>query len=162
FDLRRGRQWDGWPPGTTNLVFDATLEHYARSDTEGNASVRRVADDVELARIPAVRKDIDVRGGSSPEGGSSVLYGTAAGPMITRGVEWRSGQTVFAQEAVSTRGQEGSGWVHWLPDSRRFILYHHAPPCLGYRVYDAATGKATVHVKEGGPYYQLHVHPHGK
>src|SRR5260370_27100204 len=34
------------------VAFDADLERYARSDSKGNLSVRRVTDDWELARLP--------------------------------------------------------------------------------------------------------------
>lgn len=54
-DVRMLREWEGAPAGTLDgLIFDATLEHYARSDNHGNISVRRVADDQELARLPGV------------------------------------------------------------------------------------------------------------
>src|SRR5262249_28927918 len=51
-DLRIAKEWDGWPPGTTGLNFDAQLKSYARCDVKGNISVRRVADDQELAHLP--------------------------------------------------------------------------------------------------------------
>src|SRR5262249_26338942 len=51
-DFRLAQEWDGCPPGTAGVVFDATLERYARSDTKGNISVRGVADDGELVRLP--------------------------------------------------------------------------------------------------------------
>ncbi len=38
-----------WPEGSSVVVFDDRLEHYARSDRQGNITVRRVADDVEIA-----------------------------------------------------------------------------------------------------------------
>jgi serine/threonine protein kinase len=51
-DVRRAKWWNGFPAGTTVLAFDARLEQYARSDERGNLSVRRVADDQELALLP--------------------------------------------------------------------------------------------------------------
>jgi serine/threonine protein kinase/WD40 repeat protein len=39
------------PEGTTFAAFDATLDHYARGDRQGNISVRRVEDDAEVAHI---------------------------------------------------------------------------------------------------------------
>ncbi|HEV3078773.1 MAG TPA: protein kinase, partial [Gemmataceae bacterium] len=51
-DLRLAKAWDGFPPQTTALAFDMKLEHYARSDNQGNLSVRRVADDRETVRLP--------------------------------------------------------------------------------------------------------------
>jgi WD40 repeat protein len=46
-DARVERQWEGQPPGTRTVAFDAELRRYARCDAQGNVSVRRVADDHE-------------------------------------------------------------------------------------------------------------------
>ena len=51
-DLGKDREWDGYPPGSAGVCFDHRLERYARSDSQGNISVRRVADDHELALLP--------------------------------------------------------------------------------------------------------------
>jgi WD40 repeat protein len=51
-DVEVVKEWPGWPPGTTDLRFDGALERYARVDKQGNVSVRRVADDTEIVRIP--------------------------------------------------------------------------------------------------------------
>src|SRR5205085_1986021 len=48
-DLRVAREWDGFPTGSFSIDFDGSLTHYARTDRQGNVSVRRVADDVEIA-----------------------------------------------------------------------------------------------------------------
>jgi serine/threonine protein kinase/formylglycine-generating enzyme required for sulfatase activity/WD40 repeat protein len=40
------------PAGSAGLVFDPDLEYYARSDLQGTISVRRVADDQEVASLP--------------------------------------------------------------------------------------------------------------
>jgi serine/threonine protein kinase len=50
-DVEVVHQWQGWPAGTANLAFDSALERYARADNQGNVSVRRVADDVEIACV---------------------------------------------------------------------------------------------------------------
>jgi serine/threonine protein kinase/WD40 repeat protein/tetratricopeptide (TPR) repeat protein len=50
-DLRRAKSWGGFPSGTAMLAFDARLENYVRSDARGYLSVRRVADDEELATL---------------------------------------------------------------------------------------------------------------
>jgi hypothetical protein len=51
-DLRMGKAWDGYPPGSNGFALDAKLERYARGDEKGNISVRRVADDQEIVRLP--------------------------------------------------------------------------------------------------------------
>jgi hypothetical protein len=50
-DLSPIQTWDVWPAGTTSVCFDGRLERYARGDRQGEISVRRVADDVEIARL---------------------------------------------------------------------------------------------------------------
>jgi WD40 repeat protein len=51
-DLRLAKEWEGDPKGTTMIGFDQDFERYARSDPQGNISVRRVSDDVELMKLP--------------------------------------------------------------------------------------------------------------
>jgi len=51
-DLGVAHQWHGYPHGSAGVCFDARLELYARSDDAGAITVRRVADDSELARLP--------------------------------------------------------------------------------------------------------------
>jgi WD40 repeat protein len=51
-DLRIDREWEGFPPGNDVLIFDDTLERYARRDDTGAISVRRVADDNEIRLLP--------------------------------------------------------------------------------------------------------------
>jgi serine/threonine protein kinase/WD40 repeat protein len=53
-DLEQVHAWDGYPPGSNGLAFDAAFERYARGDVSGAVSVRRVADDVELLRLAGV------------------------------------------------------------------------------------------------------------
>jgi serine/threonine protein kinase/WD40 repeat protein len=51
-DVTVAKEWDGWPAGSLHLDFDGTLEHYARVDRQGVVSIRRVADDTEIHRLP--------------------------------------------------------------------------------------------------------------
>jgi WD40 repeat protein len=51
-DVRIGKEWDGYPPGTVYLAFDRSLSRYARCDEHGNLSVRLVEDDTEIANLP--------------------------------------------------------------------------------------------------------------
>src|SRR5262249_54542928 len=46
------KEWEGWPEGSRTVVFDPTRERYARDDERGNVTVRRVADDSEIASRP--------------------------------------------------------------------------------------------------------------
>jgi eukaryotic-like serine/threonine-protein kinase len=51
-DLRLARQWDYGIPRCYGLAFDAELGRYAFSDAQGTISIRRFADNRELARLP--------------------------------------------------------------------------------------------------------------
>src|SRR5262249_8914340 len=78
------------------LAFDAGLECYAFSDRKGNISVRRIADDQELARLPGeglVARCIRF----SPKGDRLIVrYNPPPGksPFKARVWDWRRGQTV--------------------------------------------------------------------
>lgn len=50
-DLRLAKSWDGFPPGTQVMAFDSELKQYARSDLQGNITVRRVANDQEIVGL---------------------------------------------------------------------------------------------------------------
>jgi hypothetical protein len=51
-DLRVIRQWEGHPHIDSGVAFDPRLKRYARSDNDGNVTLRHVADDVEALRLP--------------------------------------------------------------------------------------------------------------
>jgi serine/threonine protein kinase/WD40 repeat protein len=53
-DLRLEREWEGNPPGTNGLGFDARFERYAWSFKDGGIRVCRVDDHRELLRLPAL------------------------------------------------------------------------------------------------------------
>lgn len=50
-DVRTAKEWKGAPSGAVGRGFDRTLERYTQSDRNGNVSVRRVSDDVELWKL---------------------------------------------------------------------------------------------------------------
>ncbi|HLJ96543.1 MAG TPA: WD40 repeat domain-containing serine/threonine protein kinase, partial [Gemmataceae bacterium] len=51
-DLYLAKQWPGFPPGSAMVDFDDRLEIYARTDQQGNCSIRHVAGDQEVALLP--------------------------------------------------------------------------------------------------------------
>jgi WD40 repeat protein/tRNA A-37 threonylcarbamoyl transferase component Bud32 len=51
-DMRIVRQFEGFPPGSRGVGFDSALARYARGDVQGNISIRRVSDDVEVQHLP--------------------------------------------------------------------------------------------------------------
>jgi WD40 repeat protein/Tfp pilus assembly protein PilF len=50
-DLHLAHEWPGSPRGTYHVDFDDALERYARSDTRGEITIRRVAGDAVLYRL---------------------------------------------------------------------------------------------------------------
>src|SRR5262249_18282596 len=55
-DMEVEKEWGAWPSGWGDTDLDARAERFAQSDAQGNISVRRVADDVEIARLPSSGK----------------------------------------------------------------------------------------------------------
>jgi serine/threonine protein kinase len=53
-DVRLEKEWEGHPAGTNGLGFDARFEHYAWSFKDEGISIRRVADQQEVLRLPAL------------------------------------------------------------------------------------------------------------
>jgi WD40 repeat protein len=51
-DLYLARRWEGFPSGSVAVDFDERLKLYARTDQEGNCTIRRVAGDREVVRLP--------------------------------------------------------------------------------------------------------------
>lgn len=52
-DLFPGYHWHGYPSDSYGVAFDESLTLYVRTDTHGNASLRRVVGDEEVLHIPA-------------------------------------------------------------------------------------------------------------
>jgi WD40 repeat protein/Flp pilus assembly protein TadD len=53
-DVRRIHAWKGWPAGSVAIDFDTTLERYARTDSDGKTSIRRVIGDEEQSTLPGI------------------------------------------------------------------------------------------------------------
>ncbi|HZU35957.1 MAG TPA: protein kinase, partial [Gemmataceae bacterium] len=125
-DLRLARSWEGNPPGTMAVVFDADLEHYARSNARGDLSVRRVSDDTELARLPGP--------------GTHAYYlkyspdGRYLAALYDRSSDLHVWDVLDKRLAFHT---EIYGGMDFSPDSSRVALY--TSPAGGIRIYDLAT-----------------------
>jgi WD40 repeat protein len=65
-DFRPIQTWDVSPAGSTGVSFGGRLERYVRTDRQDNISVRRVADDVEIARLAPPGQQTSAR--LSPDG----------------------------------------------------------------------------------------------
>jgi serine/threonine protein kinase/WD40 repeat protein len=55
-DLQPAKTWQGLPRGSKYYDFEPTLEVYARVSGEGELTVRRIADDAEIAKLTGVPK----------------------------------------------------------------------------------------------------------
>jgi serine/threonine protein kinase/WD40 repeat protein len=125
-------EWPGYPLGSRGTPgFDADLGRYARSDSEGTISVRRVADDQELARLPSPGS---ARGAVfSPDGHLlAAVYWRQIPDSSTnfRLWDWRRGKVVF-QPSFPVHS------VTFSPDGRHFAL-------------GQSDGTVTLHDSAGG------------
>ena len=75
-DLHMLKEWEGWPEGSRGIVFDDTLQRYARLDSHGNITVRRVADDVEIAARSGEGPTVTL-GGFDKGGRALILFDAA-------------------------------------------------------------------------------------
>jgi serine/threonine protein kinase/WD40 repeat protein/tetratricopeptide (TPR) repeat protein len=113
-DVRLVKEWPGSPAGTGDAMsFDANFEHYARCDAKGLISVRRVADDQELARLDSGR-----RGHASlllsPDG--NLLVGLNDWHLTMLVWDWRRGGIVFQL------GPPEKTYALFTPDSRQLAV----------------------------------------
>src|SRR5829696_6015231 len=58
-DLHLSGLWVPWPADAHNIDFDGSLSFYARTNSRGDCSVRRVADDAEMFLIPGTGAPAD-------------------------------------------------------------------------------------------------------
>jgi serine/threonine protein kinase/WD40 repeat protein len=65
-DVRVVKEWDGWPAGSDSITFDPAFTYYARSDTRGKVTVRRPADNQEVAHLDGAGYAVAIR--FSPDG----------------------------------------------------------------------------------------------
>jgi WD40 repeat protein/Flp pilus assembly protein TadD len=117
-DVRLVKEWQGCPPGTHyDPVFDGHLERYARGEDQGAISIRRVADDQELARLPGPgRAAVFLK--FSPRGDLlAVAYAAPAlaQERIFRLWDWQRGaivwQATFAPAAAADFSPDGAQLV---------------------------------------------------
>ena len=118
------------PPGVIAIAFDATMTRYAFRFRNGTISVRRVADDEEVARFQARGYDGIWVFGFSPDGR---YLATTQLPSLALTV-WDIDRRAIA---VEDPGPIDRG-ARFSPDSRRIAVAHVDGDLL---VYDLATGR---------------------
>ncbi|HEY1376823.1 MAG TPA: WD40 repeat domain-containing serine/threonine protein kinase, partial [Gemmataceae bacterium] len=136
-DLYVERWWAGRPAGSTWLSFTADLATYARVDGDGAVSVRRVEDDAELHRLPALGGPGRTR--LSPDGRSLFVYQMAE---PARGQLWDLTARPPAVRAEMSDLDLYFG-CSYRPDGR-LVAVAHAGGVIS--VYDPATGRRVHHL----------------
>jgi WD40 repeat protein len=131
-----GEWWEGHPTGTLWVAFDPAFERYARANTEGNVSVRRVADDAELLRLKGWGP-LDWQGLSfSPDG--RFLHHRCSHPdgrLKVYRLEGTAAEVVLEGTTSSLRTE-----VAFSTDSRFFATCHWKDESV--TVYDLQSAKA--------------------
>jgi serine/threonine protein kinase/WD40 repeat protein/tetratricopeptide (TPR) repeat protein len=150
-----GEEWPGFPPGSEGpLAFAADLERYARGDSQGTLSVRRVAGDQELARLPGPGKNA----GNlwfSPDGGLlAVEYNPLPGRPTNFAVwDWQRRAKVFEPPFPVSRSSAA-----FSPDGRHLALGQAGGKV---RVYEVGTWKGVKGLAVGFRPGLLAFHPDG-
>jgi tetratricopeptide (TPR) repeat protein/WD40 repeat protein len=75
-DIHITHSWPGFPPDTYRAELSHDFKLYARTTRQGDCSVRRVADDVEIARLPKLGESARATFGP---GRLLVFYGESSG-----------------------------------------------------------------------------------
>jgi eukaryotic-like serine/threonine-protein kinase len=152
-DIEVAREWDGHPPGTSEVDFDADLEHYARKDEKGNVSVRRLADDVEIARLEGI----------GPVGWPAIALSPDGRFLAQRGLPNPNGRlklwkldgpkpALVLEDATAGYHLAGA----FRADSRQLAI---ARPDSTVRLYDTATGCLVKQWPVTGPVERVAFHP---
>jgi WD40 repeat protein len=142
-DVQVAQEWDGWPPGSAALDFDAALRHYARSEVGGAVSVRRVSDDEEIARLPG--PDSESWPLLSPDG-RFLAVGVSDHRRPIPATVWRLGG---GPPVPVLDGAAKVGWARdFSPDGRSFALGFEDGTAL---VYELSGGKPLRELKPTRP-----------
>jgi WD40 repeat protein len=115
-DLEVAKEWDGYPAGTDVVEFAPLFTHYARSDLQGNVSIRRVKDDEQIDRIRGEGKRVGLR--FSPDGQYLAVLAQFQ-PTFALQV-WQLGG---AEPRLVVDEPANTGWsFDFTPDSRQIII----------------------------------------
>jgi serine/threonine protein kinase/WD40 repeat protein len=129
-DLRKLREWAGFPEGTHYVVGDHALERYARGDQQGNVDVRRIADDSQVVQFATGVGPMWLE--FSPD--DRYLSGCVdPGSAVVK--VWKIGPAMAAEVLLVSNNV---GPVCFSSDSRQFAV---APKGL-VQVYDLSGGEA--------------------
>jgi serine/threonine protein kinase/WD40 repeat protein len=164
-DLRVAKTWEGHPPGTLAFDFDANFERYVRFDHLKNvASVRRVADDSEICRIPEFGQSREPEPVLSPDGqflglldGRWVGLKDGGGPLLKVWRVTRKGAELLLEEPgqalrfspdssrVATVRADGRLRVYELPSVKQLQQWQTGPSSWALAFHPAGTQLAVRH-----------------
>ncbi len=159
-DLQISKTWE-IPPGTAMGAFDARLERYARYDSKGNISIRRVADDQEIVHVPAFGLPMAF----SPNGqflavrydGPSAVHVWDLRPEKGTGPLNAKGPVPFSVlRTPSPPGPCGSTAQVFSSDSRQLAV---GLADGSVRIYDLASGKQAKQLTVGAAPVSIALHP---
>jgi eukaryotic-like serine/threonine-protein kinase len=128
-DLRLGKAWNAAPAGTMIWQIDQQHKHYCRSDRQGNISVRRFDDDIEVWQLPGFGKH------------AYILKFSPDGKFLgaVHDIDWK----VHVWDLTSGKHlwKQTCGEFTFSPDSRSLALRNHQKADSRLNVYEIATGK---------------------
>jgi len=146
-DLRLAKQWPGYPEGIAPVDFDGKLEQYARVGAQGTVSIRRVADDEEVGRLP-------------PIGAQTWPLFSRDGKFLAVGslshlTLWKLG----GHQPVRVEHLDDAYGIDFSLDSRQCAIGRVDGPI---RLYDLASGLPPRDLPRGTRGAQLSFHPEGR
>ncbi len=155
--ITHGGVTNGFEP---QVAFDSRWEMYARGDVEGGVSVRRLADDQEVAHF-AKSGHVATILLFSPEGRylAAKFYRSHSELPVEYVVwDWRQGKEVLRQPcAVLTRPLTDFAFTG---DGRQLIVGGRRDGSLGF--FDLASGQEVRRLSLGVAAYAITLHPDGK
>ncbi|HEY1380829.1 MAG TPA: hypothetical protein VGF55_28770, partial [Gemmataceae bacterium] len=153
-DVRVAKEWDGWPTGSLRLDFDGPLQRYARVDRQGAVSVRRVADDTEVYRLPDFGPGNygaeESRPHFSPDGRFLLL---------ARGRRLRVWDLAGPEPVVVIDEKADVGAFDVSPDNRQLAI---GRPDGSIDLNDLSSGRTLVRLGPCPPARDIEFHPGGR
>jgi serine/threonine protein kinase/WD40 repeat protein len=124
--------------GTTWAAIDESFELYARNDSTGSISVRRVPDDAELCQLPSIGQ---LSGFTFGSGGILAMYSSAAGRFQV----WEAGRTDPIRRINESTSKKGglASW-HCRANGKLIAVLFQSGDVT---VFDLPTGKSKFHLK---------------
>lgn len=132
-DLHMVRQWDTDSLIRYEVGFDAALERFAFSDLQGNVSIRRLDDNVQIRQIPGQGGPVYASPLFSPDGRLLAVPVTGR-ENVCRVYDLRDGREAIPKVASG----DPAGCRDFSPDSRWLAL---GQPDGSIRLFDLTTGQ---------------------